>query len=247
MKKFILPVLGLLALVSIAKLNLAATSVNSNKQLATNTASTNETINLSPQQVLKLLKEGNARFVSNQMSGHDFLQQAKSTQDAQSPDAVILSCMDSRSAPELLFDQGKGSIFVIRIAGNILNTDELASMEFATKLSTAKLIVVMGHTNCGAVVGACKGVIKGHLSELLAKIEPAIEETAMAAGGKKECNSPDFINTAAKNNVLMIMQQIPQQSPIIKQLLDEHKIMIVGAMHDLATGQVTFFEDPKLS
>jgi carbonic anhydrase len=193
----------------------------------------------SPVQALQLLVQGNQRFLTGTRKMPNLLNQVAMTKDSQHPFAVILSCMDSRTSPELLFDQGIGDIFTIRVAGNVLNEDEIASLEYATKISGAKIIVIMGHTNCGAVKGACHSVQLGHLPTLLSKINPAISVTAKTWGGTY-CDKPDFINAAAKQNVLLVANAIKQQSPVIQALMKEHKVEIVPAIYNLATGKVTF-------
>ncbi|RDI42075.1 carbonic anhydrase family protein [Aquicella lusitana] len=201
---------------------------------------------MTPQEVLERLKEGNQRFISGQMKNRDLGAQASTTTTGQYPVAVILNCMDSRTPPELVFDQGLGDVFAMRIAGNILNNDLLGSMEFGTKLAGAKLIAVIGHTGCGAIRGACQHAKLGHLTGLLQKIQPAIAQASKATDGKRECTRAEFIDQAAKDNVLMVIKQIQTNSPVIKRLIAEGKVGIVGGMQDLATGQVTFFEDASM-
>lgn len=191
---------------------------------------------LTPAQALTKLQDGNVRFLNNQMRQRDFALQTKLTAQGQAPFAVILSCMDSRGSPEILFDQGIGDIFSLRVAGNVINDDILASLEFGTKVVGSKLIVVMGHTQCGAVDAACSNVKLGHITKLLANITPAVNQVQ-----GKECTL-ERVNAIARENVLNMMQIIPQQSSIIQTLVDSKKILIVGAMHDLATGKITFFD-----
>lgn len=192
-----------------------------------------------PQQVLQRLKDGNKRFMSGKMKNRRLMTQAHLSATAQHPVAVILSCMDARTPPEIIFDQGIGDVFAIRNAGNIQNTDVLGGMEFGTELSGAKLIVVMGHTSCGAVRGACQDVKLGHLTGLLDKIQPAVKE-ASAAQDSKDCGNAAFINEIAKDNVKLVMKQIQAESPIIDKLVKENKIAIVGGIQNLATGEVIF-------
>lgn len=197
--------------------------------------------NMTPQQVLQSLKDGNQRFTSGQMKNRDVMAQANATTASQHPIAVILNCMDSRTPPEIVFDQGIGDVFAIRIAGNIQNSDILGSMEFGTQLMGSKVIAVIGHTSCGAMRGACQHAKLGNLTGLLQKIEPAVKR------GEKEENSTDckqavLIDQIAKDNVLMVMKQIQANSPTITKLVKEGQIIIVGGMQDLATGKVTFFE-----
>jgi len=196
---------------------------------------------LTPQHALDILKEGNARFVNNIKAHRNLLQQVNETSSGQFPFAAILSCIDSRTSAELIFDQGLGDVLSIRIAGNILNDDILGSMEFACRLSGSKLIVVLGHTKCGAVEGACNNVILGHITTLLNKIKPAIE---LETETKTERNGTNlsFTRNVTKNNVFLTVQKIKEQSSILKQMAEAEEIKIIGGLHDLDTGHVTFFE-----
>ncbi|MGC4057300.1 MAG: carbonic anhydrase family protein [Chitinophagaceae bacterium] len=195
--------------------------------------------NLSPEMALQILKEGNERFVNNLKANRNLLQQVNETSEGQFPFATILSCIDSRTSAELIFDQGLGDIFSIRIAGNILNEDILGSMEFATKVVGTKIIVVLGHTKCGAIVGACNHVEMGNLTTLLNKIQPAIfHETSIKEerNGKNEA----FVKKVTDIHVNLTIERIRRESPIIAELEREGAIRIVGAMYDVETGKVTF-------
>lgn len=199
---------------------------------------------LTPSMALNLLRDGNARFVNNLKVNRNLLQQVNDTMDGQHPFAVILSCIDSRTSAELVFDQGLGDVFSARIAGNILNNDILGSMEFACKVAGAKIVVVLGHTKCGAIKGACDNVVLGNLTGLLDKIKPAIPmtpKTAENAGGIY-----DFPNEVAANNVHYVMDEIPKRSPILGSMVNEGDIAIVGGMYDIETGEVSFYEHPHL-
>lgn len=196
---------------------------------------------LTPDQALSRLMQGNQRFVSHQYMVTDVLKKVRLSAKAQYPAAVVLSCIDSRISPEIVFDQSIGNIFVTRVAANVINADVLGGLEFATRLSGAKLIVVMGHDACGAIKGACQNVELGNLTQLLSKIQPAINE-ATTALGKKDCDDEKFINTAAADNVRLVMKMIPEQSPVIRELVKTGKIKIVGAMYHLSTGKVEFFD-----
>lgn len=198
-----------------------------------------------PMLVLERLKEGNQRFIDGKLKNHDFLEQANATSAAQFPVAVVLNCMDARTPPEIVFDQGIGDIFAIRIAGNIQNNDILGSMEFGTKLAGAKLVVVMGHTRCGAIHGACQQAKLGHLTALLEKIQPAIQQTAKEKP-PLNCENPEFIDNIAKNNVLSVIKQIRTESPVIEKLIQEKSIAIVGGIQDISTGKVTFFDEQTI-
>ncbi|MBK7941991.1 MAG: carbonic anhydrase [Flavobacteriales bacterium] len=191
---------------------------------------------LTPQKALDILIEGNKRFVSNLKANRDLLKQVNETSDGQHPFAVILSCIDSRTSAELIFDQGLGDIFSVRIAGNCVNEDILGSMEFACKVAGAKLIVVLGHSKCGAVKGACDDVRMGNLTALLNKIRPAVDDTK-AAGARNSGNS-EFVEAVAHRNVELALEQILERSPILKEMLAADEIGIVGGMYDVSTGEV---------
>lgn len=200
--------------------------------------------NLSPQRALELLKEGNQRFIDNKMRQYNFAKEMKvTTKKGQFPLAIILSCIDSRSIPDILFDQGLGNLFVSRMAGNVADKDLLGSMEFSTQLAGAKVIVVMGHTHCGAVQGACLTQAKTQLQNLdflLAKILPAVD-TVKKQDSNLNCQNYQEVDKIAKQNVLNQIQYIYDNSPAIRNLVDNKQIYLVGAMHDISTGKVTFF------
>jgi carbonic anhydrase len=197
---------------------------------------------ITPKIALQLLKDGNRRFVQNLQAHRDLLEQVNVTSDGQFPFAIVLSCIDSRTSVELIFDQGLGDVFSARIAGNIVNTDILGSMEFATKVAGSKIIVVLGHSKCGAVKGACDHVEMGNLTELLAKIQPAIYEEKTIQENRNSSNST-FVENVSAINVKRTVNSIIQRSPIIKEMIDNKQIGIVGGMHDLDTGEVEFYED----
>jgi carbonic anhydrase len=197
---------------------------------------------ITPKSALQLLKDGNKRFVQNLQAHRDLLEQVNVTSDGQFPFAIVLSCIDSRTSVELIFDQGLGDVFSARIAGNIVNTDILGSMEFATKVAGSKIIVVLGHTKCGAIKGACDHVEMGNLTELLAKIQPAIYEEKTVFEDRNSSNSV-FVENVATLNVKRTVNSIMQRSPIIKEMIENKQLGIVGGMHNLDTGEVEFFED----
>jgi len=197
-----------------------------------------------PQQELEALKEGNRRFINNEKLGHDFHYQINKTKEGQKPYAVVLSCLDSRVPVEIVFDQGIGDLFVARVAGNIENNDILGSMEFGTAVSGAKLVVVLGHTKCGAVKGACNNVKLGHLTALLDKIQPAVQKVK-SSSPKFNPESYEDIDHASEENVRQTVARIRSGSEILRKLESEGKIQIVGAMYDISTGQVQFFESPS--
>jgi carbonic anhydrase len=199
---------------------------------------------LTPQMALDFLKEGNTRFINNLKTNRNLLSQANETRDNQFPFAVVLSCIDSRTSAELIFDQGLGDIFSIRIAGNVVNTDIMGSLEFACKVAGSKLIVVLGHTSCGAIKGACDHVEMGNLTELLAKIQPAVyEEKATTDAAKRTSKNAKFVENVTELNVRRSVKAILNRSYILDQMVEKGEIAIIGGLHDLATGKVTFYED----
>ncbi len=195
---------------------------------------------ITPEVALDILKEGNLRFVNNQRLNRNLLEQADETSKAQNPFAIILSCIDSRTSSELIFDQGIGDIFSVRIAGNVVNDDIIASLEFACEFSGSKLIVVLGHTNCGAVRGAYNNVQAGNLTGLLSKIKPAIENVM-----KKHKPDIDYnliSNDIIRENVILGIKKIHNNSPILTELVEQKKVKIVGGIHDISNGEVQFFQ-----
>jgi carbonic anhydrase len=198
-----------------------------------------------PAEVLQRLKEGNQRFIEGKLKNRDLMAQANATAVNQHPVAVILNCMDARTPPEIVFDQGIGDVFTLRIAGNIQNDDILGSMEFGTKVVGAKLIAVIGHTNCGAIRGACNQVKLGHLSGVLQKIEPALKQ-AEKEKATHDCSNAALIDEIAKDNVLLVMKQIQANSPVLAKLIQDGEVGIVGGIQDLATGKVTFFDKDRI-
>ncbi|SRR5579862_8009428 len=196
---------------------------------------------MTPDAALAELKAGNARFVAGKPIRRNPPADVKATASGQYPYAVVLSCLDSRQPIEMVLDQGIGDIFSARVAGNVLNDDILGSMEFACKASGAKLIAVIGHSNCGAIKGAVDDVQLGNLTGLLTKIKPAMD--AVPAGiSPRTSKNATFVDQVAEANVHLVMQQIRERSPILREMLDQHKIALVGGMYDLSTGQVHFFE-----
>ncbi len=196
---------------------------------------------LTPDLAIQILKDGNGRFIQNLKANRNLLQQVNETSTGQYPFATILSCIDSRTSAELIFDQGLGDIFSIRIAGNILNEDILGSMEFATKVVGTKVIVVLGHTKCGAIVGACNHVEMGHLTTLLNKIQPAIYNEKQTKDNRTGSNAM-FVHNVTEINVHLTIERIRRESPIIAELEKTGQIKIVGGMYDVETGAVTFFD-----
>jgi carbonic anhydrase len=196
---------------------------------------------ITPQMALELLKDGNKRFVNNLKINRNLLQQANETSDGQHPFAVILSCIDSRTSAELIFDQGLGDVFSVRIAGNVVNEDILGSMEFGCKVAGAKIIVVLGHTKCGAVKGACDNVELGNLTGLIQKIKPAVEAEDTIIANRNASNSI-FVEKVAELNVGVSVKNILVKSPIIAEMVKNGEIGIVGGVHDISSGEVKFFD-----
>jgi len=197
---------------------------------------------LSPQEALSLLEEGNKRFVQNSRAERDLLQQVKDTSTGQYPFAVVLSCIDSRVPAEIVFDQGVGDIFSARVAGNFVNEDILGSMEFACKAAGSKLIVVLGHTSCGAVKGACDNVELGNLTGMLKKLQPA--KDAVTTEGERSSKNAEYVQKVADKNVELTIQEIKEKSPVLKEMLDEGSIGIASGMYDVTSGKVEFYQRP---
>lgn len=199
---------------------------------------------ITPAIALHLLQEGNKRFVNNLKVNRNLLQQANETSDGQHPFAIILSCIDSRTSVELIFDQGLGDVFSVRIAGTIINEDILGSMEFACKVAGAKIIVVLGHSKCGAIKGACDHVEMGNLTALLNKIQPAIraEKTIVE---NRTSNNEEFIEKITTINIQRTVHAVMERSPILKELIETGECGIIGGNHDISTGKVIFYQDTK--
>ncbi len=214
--------------------------------MKTHTAETQAS--MTPLRALEILKEGNGRFIKNLKANRNLLQQANDTREGQWPFAVILSCIDSRTSAELIFDQGLGDVFSIRIAGNIVNTDIIGSIEFACKVAGSKLIVVMGHTSCGAIKGACNHIEMGNLTELLSKIQPAVyQEKITTEQENRNSDNELFVENVATLNVKRSVKTIIDRSYILEQMIEKGQLAIIGAKHNLETGFVEFFEDTMIS
>ena len=193
---------------------------------------------MTPSQVIDELKKGNERFRAGKMAPRDYLAEKRSSAAGQYPAAVILGCVDSRVPAEIIFDVGIGDTFNGRVAGNVVNDDMLGSMEFACALSGAKLVLVLGHTACGAVKGAIDDAVLGNLTGLLARIKPAIPETKFE--GEKSSKNPAYVDAVARTNVTVTLQNIRQRSPVLTDLEKKGSIQITGAMYNLANGMVDF-------
>ncbi len=199
-------------------------------------------ITMTPESAIQRLKDGNSRFTKNKNFSRDLTSEVKQTSTGQNPYATVLHCIDSRVSAELIFDEGIGDVFSVRIAGNFENEDILGSMEFACKLAGTKVIVVLGHTACGAVKGACDDAKLGNLTALISKLKPAVEAvTEPADTSKRNSANIDFVNSVAEKNVYMTIENIREKSPVLKEMEDNGEIKIIGAMYDIKDGSVTFY------
>lgn len=194
---------------------------------------------MTPELSLQYLKEGNQRFVENLRAHRNLLEQVNDTAEGQYPFAVILSCIDSRTSAELIFDQGLGDIFSVRIAGNVVNDDILGSMEYACKVAGSKLVVVLGHTRCGAVTSACKHVVMGNITTLLSKIQPAVQ---VAREKYSDVETPEAVQLVAEENVKESIRVVKERSAILRDMDTNGEIAIVGAMYDVESGLVEFYD-----
>ncbi len=218
---------------------------NSNTLATTQTAASQA--ELSPDLAVETLKQGNDRFVKGKPIGRDLHAQIRQTSKGQYPFAAIVSCIDSRIPTEIVFDQGIGDIFNARIAGNFVNEDILGSLEFACKLAGSKVIVVMGHTSCGAVKGACDGAKLGNLTAMLDKIMPAVNAVSTSPDEARNSGNIEFVNRVAQKNVTLTIEEIKKKSPVLFEMYQSKEIDIVGAMYDIETGMVTFAEGERLA
>jgi carbonic anhydrase len=197
---------------------------------------------MTPESAIQRLKDGNSRFTKNKNFSRDLTSEVKQTSTGQNPYATVLHCIDSRVSAELIFDEGIGDVFSVRIAGNFENEDILGSMEFACKLAGTKVIVVLGHTACGAVKGACDDAKLGNLTALISKLKPAVEAvTEPVDTSKRNSGNIDFVNNVAEKNVYMTIENIREKSPVLKEMEDNGEIKIIGAMYDIKDGSVTFY------
>ncbi|WP_109695884.1 carbonic anhydrase family protein [Chitinophaga deserti] len=200
--------------------------------------------NTTPEMALQILKEGNERFVSNLRFNRNLLQMVNDTKEGQWPVAAIVSCMDSRTSAELVFDQGLGDIFSIRLAGAVVSDNVLGSLEYACKVAGSKFIVVLGHTHCGAIKGACDHVEMGNLTGLLGKIRPAVFQEKTITENRTSKNH-DFVEAVTNIHTERSVQAILEQSIILAEMIDNGEVGIIGAMYDVETGVVTFHEHTK--
>ena len=211
------------------------------KKAITQNAATQAAI--TPSVAVQMLKEGNARFLTNTVLNRDFNSQIVATSTGQYPFAVILSCIDSRIPTEIIFDQGIGDIFNVRIAGNFVNDDILGSMEFACKVAGSCLVLVMGHTSCGAIKGACDRVELGNLTGMLGKLLPAVDSTTSTDGEDRSSKNTEFVNRVSETNIRMTIRNILEGSEVLRELNNDGNIEIVGAMYDVKSGGVKLYDD----
>ncbi len=197
---------------------------------------------VTPERALQFLREGNYRFLNNLKSNRNLLQQVNETSEGQFPFATILSCIDSRTSAELVFDQGLGDVFSIRIAGAVVNNDILGSMEFACKAAGSKIVVVLGHTKCGAVKGACDNVQMGNLSTLLNKIQPSIYFERTTKENRNSGNA-EFVEKVARIQVKRSVEAIIEQSVVLREMIEKNEIALIGAVYNVQTGEVDFMEE----
>jgi len=195
---------------------------------------------ITPEDAINLLKKGNNRFLKNKFLNRDYKEQISNSSNGQHPFAIVLSCIDSRVPVEIIFDQGIGDLFSVRVAGNVVSKDVLGSVEYACKYAGVKLIVVLGHTSCGAVKGACDGLEDGNLTHLLKKIKPAIDTTKTETSENRDSSNIKFVNTVANNNLFQSMNDIRSQSAILKKMIESNKILMCSAMYSLETGTINF-------
>ena len=193
-----------------------------------------------PSQAIEMLKQGNVRFTSGSTTSRDYQSQVSQTAGGQYPIAAVVSCIDSRIPTEIVFDQGIGDIFNARIAGNFVNEDILGSLEFACKVAGAKAIVVMGHTSCGAIKGACDKAELGNLTQMLEKIMPAVDAIHTPEGADRSSANAEFVDAVAAKNVELTLAKIKENSPVLAEMIEANEIEIVGAMYDVASGKVSF-------
>ena len=197
---------------------------------------------ITPSKAIELLKEGNTRFIENKKTERDLLDQVRETSTGQYPFATILSCIDSRVSSELIFDQGIGDVFSARVAGNFVNEDILGSMEFACKLAGTKVVVVLGHTACGAIKGACDDAKLGNLTALISKIKPAVKAVKFPEEANlRNSKNIHFVNDVSEKNVHLTIENIRSQSSVLNEMEEKNEIRIIGAMYNIDNGTVTFY------
>ncbi len=193
---------------------------------------------MTPEKALNFLLEGNQRFLLNIRINRNYLEQVRDTSEGQFPFATVLSCIDSRIPTEIIFDQGVGDLFNARIAGNFVNDDIIGSLEFACKVAGSKLIMVLGHTSCGAIKGACDDVHLGKLTQMLEKIKPAVNAVQTEAEEARNSSNLDFVNKVSIENVKIATKAIRDSSEVLRDMIDKHEIEVVGAIYDVSSGRV---------
>jgi carbonic anhydrase len=239
-KKIFIPIIVIALMASCGENK--KTTANSNGVQNNKVLTAEDRSKLTSDKVLEILQKGNKEFVNNQLTVRNNTERVKDAVNGQYPEAVILSCIDSRVPVEDIFHCAIGDIFVARVAGNIVNLDILGSIEYACKVSGSKLVVVMGHDYCGAVKSAISDVELGNITELLSKIKPAVERSKASFVGEANASNHDFVELVCHTNVELMMDEIRKNSPILKEMEINNEIKIVGAMYDLHSGKVDFFE-----
>lgn len=220
---------------------LGTVEIERSRILVENVLSKEEQAALTPMDVLNSFAAGNERFVSSDLTARDHSIQIRESADAQYPKAIVLSCVDSRVPVEDIFDKGIGDIFVARVAGNFVNNDILGSMEFATKVAGAKLILVLGHENCGAIHAAIDGAELGHITQMLENLKPAVEISNISKGPKSSKNRL-LVHEVSENNVRIAMEKITKDSSLLRQMKEKGEIDIKGGVYDMDTGVVNFIK-----
>ena len=202
---------------------------------------------LTPMEVIQLLKDGNQRFVNGEAVERNYMEQVRQTAGGQFPMAAILGCIDSRVPHEIVFDKGVGDIFSARVAGNFVNTDILGSLEFATAAAGSRVVVVLGHTECGAVKGACDHVELGNLTATLSNIAPAVYAVDDMIPGEQSSKNAAYVQAVADKNVEMTVRNMVERSTVMHDLVEQGKLIVIGAMHNVSTGEVTFYDDSMVT
>jgi carbonic anhydrase len=234
----ILPMLGLVIPVALMG---CAPNPAAPAPAVSSTIDKTEQSSITPDAALARLQDGNQRFVSGNSLRRDYPTQVKATSTGQYPFAVVLSCMDSRSSPEIVFDQGIGDLFVVRVAGNYATADIMGGIEYATKVAGAKLVVVMGHTECGAIKGACDDVQLGNLTTVIQALQPAVNDVKDVETDRTSKNKK-FVLLVTEANVRRTVAKLRTDSPILHDMEQSGQIKIIGALNNISTGQVTFYD-----
>ena len=215
--------------------------MNNERTLVSEVVTSEKQSNLTPDEIIQGMKDGNERFINNNLTPIDYKAQVQATAGGQYPEAVIISCIDSRVPVEQIFDKGVGDVFVARVAGNFVNEDILGSTEFGTAVAGSKVVIVMGHKSCGAVKAAIDDVEMGNITAMLSKIKPAVEMTS-DFDGEQTVDNDEYVTEVVKNNVRHTLAEMREKSPIIADLERNGDVVIAGAFYDLETGEVTFLD-----